>query len=256
MGQIHLLKNFKATNLVQKKAFLLNKINKSLPAVGLDCIILALLKIMAILSIPMSKIKKQKKNRWALLHQYYKRTGFYNYLLTNLKKAGLPIILFVAALFLVNEYVININDLIKILTEKYSDFTIFSVFFMSESILGLVPPDIFIAWTHNTESPILYLSILAVLSFLGGIVSYLYGRAFLNMPKIKEYMENKAGDHIGMMRKWGGFLIAVGALLPLPFALACFAAGMIRYRFPSFLLFATLRFFRFIIYGYAIFSIM
>lgn len=204
----------------------------------------------------MSKLNKRKKNKWSQLNLYYKRTGFYDYLWTNTKKALPPIIIFILILVIVNEYVININELLVLLTKNYSDTTIFTVFFISESILGLVPPDIFIAWTHNTESPILYLSILAVLSFLGGIVSYLYGRAFLNMPKIKEYMENKAGDHIGMMRKWGGFLIAVGALLPLPFAIACFAAGMIKYRFPNFLLFALLRFLRYVIYGYAIFSIM
>ncbi|MDK2772490.1 MAG: hypothetical protein KYX68_09725 [Flavobacterium sp.] len=56
------------------------------------------------------------------------------------------------------------------------------------------------------------------------------------------------------MQKWGGLLIAVGALLPLPFAMACLAAGMIRFSERYFFLFASLRFLRFVIYGYAIYS--
>lgn len=202
------------------------------------------------------RIRRPKKNKWSQLNAYYKRTGFYDYLWSNTKKALPPILVFIAVLVFVNYYVININELLVMLTKNYSDTTIFTVFFISECILGLLPPDIFIAWTNNTSTPILYLSILSVLSFLGGVISYLYGRALLYIPSVKEYMEVKASTHIKNMRLWGGFLIAVGALLPLPFAVACFAAGMIRYNFASFMLFALLRFLRYVIYGYAIFSIM
>jgi membrane protein DedA with SNARE-associated domain len=59
-----------------------------------------------------------------------------------------------------------------------------------------------------------------------------------------------------MLRKWGGLIIAVGALLPLPFAIASMAAGMIKYDFKAFLLFALLRFLRFAIYGFAIYQMI
>jgi membrane protein DedA with SNARE-associated domain len=58
------------------------------------------------------------------------------------------------------------------------------------------------------------------------------------------------------MRKWGGLLIAVGALLPLPFAMASLAAGMIKFNFKIFLLFALLRLMRFVIYGFAIYQML
>lgn len=199
---------------------------------------------------------RKKSSKWKQLNLYYKRTGFYSYLLSNLKKALLPIGVFIGVLVFINTFVININDLLKLLTSSYSDTAIFTVFFISESFLGLIPPDIFIAWTANTAEPIWYLTILAILSFLGGIVAYLSGKALLILPSFKNYMEIKASQHISNMRKWGGFLIAVGALLPLPFAIACFAAGMIRFPFGNFVLFATIRFLRYAIYGYAIFSVM
>jgi len=196
----------------------------------------------------------KKKNRWRLLHQYYNYTGFYSFIGNGLKSAFLPTLLVVGILIYVNYKVISINDLIENLTRNYSDLAIFSVFFASESILGLIPPDIFIAWTKSTEHPLLYLAILAILSYIGGIVAYISGKALLKISFFREIMEVKMSKHITNMRKWGGLLIAVGAILPLPFALASMAAGMIKFSFRSFLIFALLRFFRFIIYGFVIFQ--
>lgn len=196
----------------------------------------------------------KKKSRWRLLHQYYNYTGFYSFIGNGLKSAFLPTLLVVGILIYVNFKVISINDLIENLTQNYSDLAIFSVFFASESILGLIPPDIFIAWTKSTEHPLLYLAILAILSYIGGIVAYISGKALLKISIFREIMEVKMSKHITNMRKWGGLLIAVGAILPLPFALASMAAGMIKFSFRSFLIFALLRFFRFIIYGFVIFQ--
>jgi len=190
------------------------------------------------------------------LHQYYSYTGFYKFILDGTKKAAFPIIIVVGVLIYVNYEVIRINDLLKILTQKYDDLTIFSVFFISESILGLLPPDIFIAWTKNTNFPLLYLLVLSILSYLGGVISYILGKAMLLIPSIQNYMEVKMAKHIINMRKWGGLLLAAGALLPLPFAMAAMAAGMIRFDFRNFLLFALLRFVRFAIYGFAIYQML
>ena len=131
---------------------------------------------------------------------------------------------------------------------------IFSIFLASESVLGLIPPDIFIAWTKNTESPLLYLSILAFLSYLGGVIAYFMGMAIVAIPSVNRKLYGKMSKHIINMQKWGGFLIAVGALLPLPFAIACLAAGMINYSRKHFFLFGLLRFFRFAIYGFVIYA--
>ena len=103
-----------------------------------------------------SKVNDTTINRWKRIHIYYKRTGFYSYLWINLKKAFLPIVAFIAVLTYVNYKYININELLSLLTQNYSDITVFSVFFLSESFLGLIPPDFFIAWTKTTSAPITY----------------------------------------------------------------------------------------------------
>ena len=200
--------------------------------------------------------KTIKKSRLQLLHQYYSYTGFYKFLGTSLKKALPPILIFIAALLAVHFFVFNINDLLIHVTENYSKEVVLSVFFASESLLGLIPPEIFIAWSDKTSSPIFFLSILALLSYLGGVVSYFIGKAITKIPSIHEYLEVKMAKHIKNTRKWGGFLIIVGALLPIPFSITSIAAGMIKYPFISYLLFGLLRFVRFYLYAIAIFSLV
>jgi len=200
--------------------------------------------------------KSIKKTRLQLLHQYYSYTGFYKFLGASLKKALPPILLFIAGLVFINYFVININDLLLYVTENYADYIVFGVFFASESLLGLIPPEIFIAWSDKASSPILYLSILALLSYLGGVVSYFIGKSITKIPSVHEYLEVKMAKHIKNTRKWGGFLIIVGALLPIPFSITSIAAGMIKYPFVNYLLFGLLRFVRFYLYAAAIFNLV
>ena len=197
-----------------------------------------------------------KKSRFRLLHQYYSYTGFYSFIKSSQGKAIIPIILFIVSLWLVHAFVIDFDDLFTSITTTYRPVTILGVFLASESILGLIPPEIFIAWAGKTETPIFYLSVLAGLSYLGGIFSFFIGKAIANMPTVYEYLEVKMQKHIKMIRKWGGFLIVVGALLPIPFSMTSIAAGVIKYRFKNYLLFGLIRFLRFYLYALVIFNIL
>ncbi len=201
-------------------------------------------------------LKINKKSKLQLLHQYYQYTGFYDFLRMSLKKSILPIIGFVVVLLLFNTYVYNINDGLQKITENFSTLGILATFFASETILGLVPPEIFIAWTKKTASPITMLAILTTLSYLGGITAFFLGKASLQIDAVKNYLETKMAKQLKHTSKWGGFLIVVGALLPIPFAITCLTAGMIKYPLKGVLLFGLFRFLRFAVYGYAIFSIV
>jgi membrane protein YqaA with SNARE-associated domain len=200
--------------------------------------------------------KSKKKSRIRLLHQYYSYTGFYSFVWKSVKKAILPIILFVAALLALDRWVLDIEQMLVTVTETYSPLGIISVFFVSESLLGLVPPELFIAWSGKSASPILYLSLLALASYLGGVVSYFIGRWMTKIPAVHEAIEVKMAQHIKNTRKWGGFLIIVGALLPIPFAMTSIAAGIIKFPFPSYLMFGLLRFIRFYLYALVIFEMV
>ena len=205
------------------------------------------------------KRKKRKKNTQFIgkrLHNYYGRTGFYLFVWESIKKAFIPIVLVIIGVFLFNEYVYDINEGLETITETFSKTGILITFFLSETLLGLIPPEIFIAWSGKTENPIINLSILATLSYLGGLVSYFIGKTALKIKSLKEYLEVKMAANLKNTRKWGGFLILVGALLPLPFSIACLAAGMIKYPFRNVVFFGLFRFARFAVYAWAIFQVV
>lgn len=205
----------------------------------------------------MNESKKNiKKPKFKLLHQYYSYTGFYSFIGNSLKKAILPLVILIGGLILFNKYVYNINEGLQAITTTFVTYEIFAIFFASESILGLIPPEIFIAWAKKTNDPIINLMFLATLSYIGGIISFFIGKAILKMESVKSYFENKMNKHLKNTRKWGGFLIVVGALLPIPFSITCLAGGMIKYPLRGVLLFGSLRFVRFAIYGAAIFKMV
>lgn len=204
----------------------------------------------------MNTARKSETNKLKRTHLYYKYTGFYSFVGQTLKKAIVPLILVVIALVVVDTYVVDFGNLFTYITETYAPLNILLVFFLSESFLGLVPPEIFIAWSNKMPEPLVYLSLLATLSYVGGIVSYFIGRWIFTIPKVFEYMEGKMKKHLKQIRKWGGFLIIVGALLPIPYSMTSMAAGMIQYKFRNYLLFGLLRFVRFYLYAVAIFSLL
>jgi len=208
----------------------------------------------------LEKEKRKRKKRTAFiikrLHNYYGRTGFYMFVWESLKKAFFPIILAVIALFIFNKYVYDINKGLETITETFSNLGILITFFISETILGLIPPEIFIAWTKKTASPVFNLALLATLSYFGGLLSYFIGKMTLKIKSVKIYLEVKMAENLKNTKKWGGFLIIAGALLPLPFSIACLAAGMIKYPFKNVVLFGLFRFLRFTIYAWAIFQVV
>jgi len=203
----------------------------------------------------MEKVQKfKKKSRLQLLHQYYVYTGFYSFLKIILKKSLLPIAIFIGVLLGIHFFVMDINSILEMMIDTFPTAGILTVFLISESILGLIPPEIFIAWAAKTDASWIYLGLLSLASYLGGIISYFSGRTFAYFPSVYEFLEVKMAKHVNNMRKWGGLLIIAGALLPVPFAITSVAAGIIKYPLTNYLAYGLLRFLRFAIYGWMIFG--
>ena len=202
---------------------------------------------------PKSKTKIEK-SRLQLLHQYYNYTGFYSFVWLAIKKALPYIIIIVGIIYTLNHF-FDINNALVTLTEILPAYGVLSFFFVSETLLGLVPPEIFIAWSGKMYSPWFYLSILAILSYTGGLLAYWIGHAITKIPSVHNYLEVKMEKQLKNSKKWGGFLIVVGALLPLPFSISCMAAGLIEFPFKNVVLYGSLRLLRFVIYGLIIFNV-
>jgi membrane protein DedA with SNARE-associated domain len=102
--------------------------------------------------------------------------------------------------------------------------------------------------------PVFFLFILALLSYLGGATAFGLGKLIGYIPSVQNRLQNKIAKHIVNLRKWGGFFIVIGAMLPLPHAIVSFACGLIKYDFKHYLMWALFRFVRFAIYGWIIFG--
>jgi len=189
------------------------------------------------------------------LHRYYRITKFYTFLKTTAYKGGITILIFAGMLVGLEYFFIDINALLNSLVENYSPAIIFSFFLISETILGLIPPEIFIAWSAKSGTPWLFLFVLASASYIGGIIAYFTGKLLYSIPSVKFYLENKISLHIKNLRKWGGFFVVVGAMLPIPHSIVSLASGLIKYNFRDYLLWALFRYARFAIYALVIFKI-
>lgn len=195
------------------------------------------------------------KRSWRVYYRSYKAKGGGKFLWKNLSKLLLLMILFVGVVSLI-EYLLP--DTVKRLDERISQYPvhlIYLIFFVSESFLGLIPPDLFLLWAQNLEVPYLGVSILALLSYAGGFVSYQIGVALSHWSLLENWLERQLIKHVDMIKQWGAILIFFAALFPLPFSPICIAAGSLRFPMKHFLVYSAFRIVRFYLYALVLFRL-
>ncbi len=193
--------------------------------------------------------------RLSLINRYFKITQFYSFIKSTAFKGAIVALIFILLLLFVDSFVVDIGTLLTNLVEKCSPFVIFSVFLISESFLGLLPPEIFIAWASKSSYSLTYLFFLSVISYIGGIISYFIGSRLFLIPAVKNYIEHKIAKHIVNLRKWGGIFVFLGAVSPLPHSIVSMTCGLIKYNFKYYLLWSLFRFARFLVYALIIFQV-
>ena len=197
-----------------------------------------------------------RTKRLVLLNRYYKITNFYSFLKDTAFKGGIVIVIFVILLMGLELYVVDINSLLNDLVAAYSPPFVFSFFLVSETILGIIPPEIFIGWASKSVSPWLFVFVLATISYIGGIISYFIGNLLFLIPAVKNHIENKIAKHIVNLRKWGGLFVVLGAISPVPHSIVSLASGLIKYNFKQYLFWSLFRYVRFAIYALIIFQVL
>lgn len=191
------------------------------------------------------------------LYLHYKERGLYRYVGWNVLKIIFFYAIFVVIIYFVGKYLLDYNKIFQSVLSRLSDRTTLIVFFLSESFLGLVPVDLFVIWTLKFEQPMIYLAILGILSYAGGIISYFIGVWISGMPKVKAYTEKRLEDYIKFTRKWGGAFIVIAALFPFsPFSMVTIAVTLLHYPFKRFLLFGLARLVRFVLQGMVFFNLL
>lgn len=176
------------------------------------------------------------------------------FLLRNLFKGLLWFSLLVVAYILFKRYVdVDYLEWLSPIYEK--PLYVFSIFVVSEVVVGIIPPEIFMIWSLRAGDVGIYVAnvaLLGVLSYCAGVIGYFIG-SYLNQTQFYKTLErNFFGKYVSYLDQFGGFLIIVAALTPLPFSGICMLVGAMKYSFRKLLLFALVRFVRFSVYAYVI----
>ena len=129
---------------------------------------------------------------------------------------------------------------------------VYLVFIVSEVVFGIIPPELFMIWSikHGLfNAYFLDVLFLAGISYTAGVLGYYVGANASKVgwlePKLKKYVFRYKNS----LNRFGGLLILVGAITPIPFSAICMLVGSTGYQFSRFLFIAAARFVRFTAYS-------
>lgn len=204
----------------------------------------------------MTYVNKVLDKVWAAV-ALYRQTGHLRFIGTNVLRILFLYALVVVAVILVAKHVLNLNQIFQNIIDRFTDTGVLALFFVSESFLGMIPPDLFMLWAEKFDEPLWMLTFLGVISYVGGIISYWLGIWISRQERVKHFIETRLKNYITLTQKWGGAFLVIAALFPFsPYAMVALAVSMFRYPFHKLLLFGISRIIRFILQGTALIQLL
>ncbi len=132
---------------------------------------------------------------------------------------------------------------------------VFTIYSISEIIIGIIPPELFMMWSLELAEHRNYiadLTLLAIISYAAGTLSYLFGRYFSGTVLYRYSRKKYLNKYEKNFNKYGNFLLIVAAITPVPYAAICALVGSVKYPIKKFFLITLFRFARFAVYGYLV----
>jgi len=129
---------------------------------------------------------------------------------------------------------------------------IISIFIASEMLSGILPPELFIIWALQDGTFLHFMFkvfFLALISYVSGFLSYTIGRTLRNRSKFRAFKFKFFKKYDQLFREYGGFLIIVATLSPLPFGAVALMGGAAAYNRHRYLMHSAWRFVRFFVYA-------
>ena len=176
------------------------------------------------------------------------------FLLSNLLKGLLWLTIIIGGYVVAKRYFQF--DLAELMGPLYEQpITIFSIFLVSEVVFGIIPPEFFMLWAARHGDPSIYIQNVVALAFISygsGVIGYFLGAFFNTTQLYKQVQKRFLKKMETQFNRFGGFLVVVAALTPLPFSGICMLVGAVKYPMQKFLLIALMRFLRFGLYAYVV----
>jgi membrane protein DedA with SNARE-associated domain len=128
----------------------------------------------------------------------------------------------------------------------------FTIYTFSEVLFGIIPPELFMVWAihqGDINTYIVILGALMAISYGAGWFAYFVGKRFRYTLWYRFLKRRYLGKYEFYLQEYGGFLIIVASITPLPFAAICMLVGSADYNPRKFFFFSLFRLARFIVYA-------
>ena len=188
-------------------------------------------------------------------HLLMQRNGGYTFIRANVLKLVASIGVILLLLFLFDRYVIDLSAAAEWATSFFSPGGLIGLFFLSEVSIGFITPELLIVWADETLKPRWMLTLLALLSYSAGIVGYFMGQFWRTRALVRNLLLDRYTQTFEQLNRFGGLLIVLAALTPLPYPIVSQLSGMNNYPFKKFALLTLVRFLRFALYGALLYNL-
>jgi len=129
------------------------------------------------------------------------------------------------------------------------------IFSLSELIIGIIPPEVFLIWSLRSGDLHIYIMntlLLTVISYAAGLTAYFFGR-YLHNTKLYKYLHDRYLQKSELLlQEYGLYLILVASLTPVPFSGVAMLVGSIHYSVKKYIYWSLSRFLKFAVSAWVI----
>ena len=162
---------------------------------------------------------------------------------------------------IITAYILASEDL-KVYQEEINNIgdrlpLLLGIFTVSEVVFGIIPPELFmLIWQSKgiLSEYVINLTYLTLISYAAGVLGYYIGH-YLSKTSLYQRISNRyLKQYDRQLKKFGIYLVLVGAVTPVPFSATCMLAGSVNISIRDFLLICISRIVRFAFYGWMVWT--
>lgn len=127
-------------------------------------------------------------------------------------------------------------------------------FLLSEVMGSLFPPEVFIL-TLQHDSIWVYLGgvlLLSIISYFSGVLLCFVGHLLRRTLLFRRFIARFYKRELRQLKRFGGLLIVLAAITPISFTVICMLVGATGFSFRYFMVYASMRYIRFVILAYTV----
>jgi membrane protein YqaA with SNARE-associated domain len=122
--------------------------------------------------------------------------------------------------------------------------------------MGVLPPEIFIAWSSKTLNPWFHVFLFGTLSYGVGLLAYYLGKVLIKVSAVKKFIEENCKTYQQFAKMGRIFCFCRCHASSTLYALVSIASGLINFKIKHYMAWALFRYVRFFAYSLIIFKVI